>query len=88
MTEQFNRILVVDDNPEILKDLSTLLALHQYQVDTTTSGYEAIRKLKNYAMIWLFVILKYLISMVWIFRKTSPVQLVSRSYPYNRLFRA
>lgn len=47
MTEQFNRILVVDDNPEILKDLSTLLALHQYQVDTTTSGYEAIRKLKK-----------------------------------------
>ena len=36
MTEELNCILVVDDNPEILKDLATLLTLHQYQVDTTT----------------------------------------------------
>jgi len=47
MTEELNRILVVDDNPEILKDLATLLTLHQYQVDTTTSGCEAIRKLRK-----------------------------------------
>ena len=47
MTVELNRILVVDDNPEILNDLATLLTIHQYQVDTTTSGCDAIRRLRK-----------------------------------------
>lgn len=47
MTEELNRILVVDDNPEILNDLATLLTIDQYQVDTTTSGCDAIRRLRK-----------------------------------------
>ena len=50
-------ILIVDDKHENLYSLKTLLQLHAYDVDTATSGEEALRKiLKNdYALIILDV---------------------------------
>jgi signal transduction histidine kinase len=50
-------ILIVDDKHENLYSLKTLLQLHAYEVDTATSGEEALRKiLKNeYALIILDV---------------------------------
>src|SRR5665213_1330726 len=41
------RILVVDDEPSIRKYLGTLLEVDGYQVETVTSGMEAIQKIEN-----------------------------------------
>jgi signal transduction histidine kinase len=50
-------VLIVDDRPENLFSLKTLLQLHSYEVDTAMSGEEALKKiLKNdYALIILDV---------------------------------
>lgn len=50
-------ILIVDDKPENLFSLKTLLQLHLYETDTASSGEEALKKiLKNdYALIILDV---------------------------------
>lgn len=50
-------ILIVDDKPENLLPLRTLLELHQYNVDTALSGEEALKKIlqTNYALIILDV---------------------------------
>jgi two-component system, NtrC family, response regulator AtoC len=41
------RILVVDDEPSIRKYLGTLLEVDGYQVDSVTSGTEAIKKIED-----------------------------------------
>jgi two-component system response regulator AtoC len=41
------RILVVDDEPSMLRYLQTLLEVESYNVDTASSGEEALAKLKN-----------------------------------------
>src|SRR6202521_6187504 len=41
------RILVVDDEPSIRKYLGTLLEVDGYQVETVTSGSEAIKKIED-----------------------------------------
>ena len=41
------RILVVDDEPSIRKYLGTLLEVDGYQVDSVTSGAEAIKKIED-----------------------------------------
>src|SRR6202521_2943425 len=41
------RILVVDDEPSIRKYLGTLLEVDGYQVDSVTSGSEAIKKIED-----------------------------------------
>src|SRR6202162_704518 len=41
------RILVVDDEPSIRKYLGTLLEVDGYQVETVTSGHEAIPKIES-----------------------------------------
>src|SRR6202167_5478250 len=41
------RILVVDDEPSIRKNLGTLLEVDGYQVETVASGPEAIQKIEN-----------------------------------------
>jgi len=50
-------ILIVDDKPENLLPLRTLLELHNYSVDTALSGEEALKKIlqTNYALIILDV---------------------------------
>lgn len=50
-------ILIVDDKPENLLPLRTLLELHQYNVDTALSGEEALKKIlqTSYALIILDV---------------------------------
>lgn len=47
------RILIVDDEPLILKFLSKLLTLNDFHVDTAANGEEAILKIgtKNYDLI-------------------------------------
>jgi len=41
------RILVVDDDPLIIRSLSELLRLEKYEVETATSGLEALQNLKE-----------------------------------------
>ncbi|OLY93532.1 His Kinase A (phospho-acceptor) domain-containing protein [Cnuella takakiae] len=50
-------ILIVDDRPENLFSLKTLLQLHRFEVDTAASGEEALRKIlrHDYALIILDV---------------------------------
>ena len=50
-------ILIVDDNQENIFSLKTLLTLHRFDVDTATSGEEALKKilLRPYALIILVV---------------------------------
>ena len=50
-------ILIVDDRPENIFSLKTILELNQFQVDTALSGEDALKKiLKNtYALIILDV---------------------------------
>src|SRR5689334_11339396 len=50
-------ILIVDDTPENLFSLKSLLQLHSYQVDTASSGEEALKKLlrTDYALLILDV---------------------------------
>ncbi len=50
-------ILLVDDRPENLFSLRSLLELHQYEVDTAASGEEALKKIlrHEYALIILDV---------------------------------
>jgi CheY-like chemotaxis protein len=53
----FGMILIIDDKPENLFSLKTILTLHSFPVDTAESGEEALKKvLKNsYALIILDV---------------------------------
>ena len=50
-------ILIVDDKQENLFSLKSLLQLHLYEVDTASSGEEALKKIlrKEYALIILDV---------------------------------
>ena len=50
-------ILIVDDKPENLFSLKSLLQLHAYEVDTASSGEEALKKIlkTEYALIILDV---------------------------------
>ena len=50
-------ILIVDDKPENLFSLKSLLQLHAYEVDTASSGEEALRKIlkTEYALVILDV---------------------------------
>ncbi|RAW00018.1 hybrid sensor histidine kinase/response regulator [Pseudochryseolinea flava] len=50
-------ILIVDDNQENIFSLKTLLSLHQFDVDTASSGEEALKKilLRSYELIILDV---------------------------------
>jgi signal transduction histidine kinase len=50
-------ILIVDDNQENIFSLKALLTLHSFEVDTATSGEEALRKIltESYALIILDV---------------------------------
>lgn len=50
-------ILIVDDNQENIFSLKALLTLHSFEVDTATSGEEALRKIltQSYALIILDV---------------------------------
>src|SRR5690242_480846 len=54
---KFGMILIIDDKPENLFSLKTILTLHSFPVDTAESGEEALKKvLKNtYALIILDV---------------------------------
>jgi two-component system, NtrC family, response regulator GlrR len=47
MASQEKRILVVDDEPDVLKDMEDLLQLQGYQVHTALSGDEAIEKARK-----------------------------------------
>ncbi len=47
MTGNAPKILVVDDEPSMLRYLQTLLEVESYNVDTAPSGEAAIEKLKN-----------------------------------------
>jgi CheY-like chemotaxis protein len=40
-------VLVVDDSPEIQRYLGTLLELASYRVETASSGYEALQRLRH-----------------------------------------
>ena len=42
----FPSILIVDDEPSILKSLSGLLSDEGFEVQTATNGYEALKKRK------------------------------------------
>jgi signal transduction histidine kinase len=50
-------ILIVDDNQENIFSLKTLLTLHHFEVDTASSGEEALKKIlrKSYSLIILDV---------------------------------
>ncbi|SHN23009.1 PleD family two-component system response regulator [Chitinophaga sp. CF418] len=50
-------ILIVDDKPENLFSLRKILELHYLEVDTASSGEEALKKIlrNNYALIILDV---------------------------------
>ena len=50
-------ILIVDDNQENIFSLKALLTLHSFEVDTASSGEEALRKIltRSYALIILDV---------------------------------
>jgi len=52
-----NMILIVDDNRENIFSLKALLNLHQFDVDTASSGEEALKKilLRSYALVILDV---------------------------------
>jgi serine/threonine protein kinase len=41
------RVLVADDDPEVRKQLSTVLSQHRLEYDEATNGYEAIQQLKK-----------------------------------------
>lgn len=41
------RVLVADDDPEVRKQLSAVLAQHRLEYDEATNGYEAIQQLKR-----------------------------------------
>lgn len=47
------RLLIVDDSPQLVESLSSVLQLHDYQVDTAFSGQEALQKihLQNYGVL-------------------------------------
>ncbi len=47
MTTKAHSILIVDDSPEIVQSIGTLLAAHGYRVDTALSASEALRKLRK-----------------------------------------
>ena len=50
-------VLIVDDKPENIFSLKTILELHSFQTDTALSGEEALKKIlrQSYALIILDV---------------------------------
>ncbi len=42
------RILVVDDEPHILRSLAQYLEMEDFDVETATSGFEALEKVETY----------------------------------------
>jgi CheY-like chemotaxis protein len=45
---RFNRILVVDDEPHLIRSLSFILNKAGYEISTAADGEEALRKLVEY----------------------------------------
>src|SRR5882757_5473406 len=53
LTFEFRMILIVDDKPENIFSLKTILELHSFPIDTALSGEEALKKIlrSSYALI-------------------------------------
>lgn len=47
MTDKFTRIMAVDDEPDILEVIKLILARHDLKVDTFTSPFDALEKLRK-----------------------------------------
>ncbi|MFP4497590.1 MAG: response regulator transcription factor [Vulcanimicrobiota bacterium] len=47
-TDMKNKVLLVDDDDQILRSLRTYLELESYEVETASNGVEALQKIKQY----------------------------------------
>ena len=64
-------ILLVDDEPDILRSLQLILKPAGYRIDVTSTGASALEAIKNIRMTWLFLMSDFPTRMVYWFEKMT-----------------